>query len=203
MNIFKKLVATGICVFGFSVAQAATVVDFEGVDLGGAHQQEFSSLTIGDITFTGTEGHIASHFDIENTHAGNYGTTGQYLTNGSHRYLAIMMEFANPVESIGFNIGHSTNDWIFEVFDSGMNSLGSLGLVPTGNHHLDFSYFEIVASNISFARLTDVEVHNAQDQIYLDNFTFTSAVPEPTVYALMLGGLGLVGFMANRRRKQA
>jgi len=30
-----------------------------------------------------------------------------------------------------------------------------------------------------------------------------SPVPEPSAIALMLGGLGLVGFMASRRRKQA
>ena len=29
---------------------------------------------------------------------------------------------------------------------------------------------------------------------------FTAAVPEPQTYALMLGGLGLVGFMARRRK---
>lgn len=33
--------------------------------------------------------------------------------------------------------------------------------------------------------------------------SITSPVPEPSTYALMLGGLGLIGFMAHRRRKQA
>ena len=28
-----------------------------------------------------------------------------------------------------------------------------------------------------------------------------TAVPEPSVYALMLGGLGLIGFMARRNKK--
>ena len=32
--------------------------------------------------------------------------------------------------------------------------------------------------------------------------TITAAVPEPSTYALMLAGLGLVGFIATRRRKQ-
>jgi len=39
----------------------------------------------------------------------------------------------------------------------------------------------------------------------MDDFTFNAVapVPEPSTYALMLDGLGLVGFMLARRRKQA
>lgn len=32
---------------------------------------------------------------------------------------------------------------------------------------------------------------------------FSSAVPEPSTYAMMLTGFGIIGFMATRRRKQA
>ena len=35
------------------------------------------------------------------------------------------------------------------------------------------------------------------------NFTVTAPVPEPETYVLMLAGLGAVGFMSRRRRRQA
>ena len=35
------------------------------------------------------------------------------------------------------------------------------------------------------------------------NFNYINAVPEPSTYVLMLAGLGVVGFVANRRRKEA
>lgn len=36
---------------------------------------------------------------------------------------------------------------------------------------------------------------------YPTNLTITAAVPEPETYAMMMAGLGMVGFMARRRRR--
>ncbi|MDC6167651.1 PEP-CTERM sorting domain-containing protein [Paucibacter sp. XJ19-41] len=40
----------------------------------------------------------------------------------------------------------------------------------------------------------------AGNGIVLDNLTFTTAVPEPESYALLLAGLGVVGLLVRRRR---
>ena len=37
----------------------------------------------------------------------------------------------------------------------------------------------------------------------VDDVVITAAIPEPETYALILGGLGIVGFVARRRRPQA
>ncbi len=57
---------------------------------------------------------------------------------------------------------------------------------------------QITLSDFGFAPFTPKTFTLSEIQV---TGTLVSAVPEPSTYALMLGGLGLIGFMAARRRR--
>jgi hypothetical protein len=65
----------------------------------------------------------------------------------------------------------------------------------------------IVATNWApgdtlWVRWTDIDNTGGDHGLAIDNVSFsvTTAVPEPSTYAMLLAGLGAVGFMARRRR---
>lgn len=69
------------------------------------------------------------------------------------------------------------------------NNVGTgLGLLASGNYHLDISG--------SFGA-------NALGGQYSVSLAAVPAVPEPSTYALMLAGVGAVAFVARRRRQPA
>jgi len=86
---------------------------------------------------------------------------------------------------------------IFNTFTSAWDSLQSWN-VASGDV-IDYNQ-NLGAGSYRLDIMGDVTGSNGS------SYTITaavSAVSEPSTYALMLGGLGLVGFMAARRRKQA
>jgi len=78
---------------------------------------------------------------------------------------------------------------------NGVNPLNwnssSYGIAPTGLQS-NGQTFDVLASNAAGDAYISASFNQA-----------VSAVPEPSTYAMMMGGLGLVGLMAARRKKQA
>lgn len=89
------------------------------------------------------------------------------------------------------------------LLGSGNNFNTNTGFVVTGalNNVLSFQRFTNPTS-LGSTRTTFAGVAGPSSfRVNGTNLVFTAPVPEPSTYALMLAGLGTLGFMARRRRQ--
>jgi hypothetical protein len=205
MKHHKKIfIATLLTTMAFSAHAIETVIDFEDQNTIPLINS-IPSLTIGDVTFSTNETlAIRNSF---NTFEPDF--SGNYLTNSAFGgFTELKIDFSTPISTFSFNFGDNQNDWELTAFDTTGTALDSIminALPISGSNNGDF--FGLSSdSGISFALLTNKGLafqFGAVDNVEFDNLKYTkvSPVPEPSTYALMLGGLGLVGFMAYRRRK--
>jgi hypothetical protein len=78
--------------------------------------------------------------------------------------------------------------------------VGTLGFLSTNGDQNVSEYVQFTAS--AGVMITSLSFSNApeKDAFEAANFSVTTPIPEPSTYALLLAGIGAIGFVARRRR---
>ncbi|MES2992636.1 MAG: PEP-CTERM sorting domain-containing protein [Pseudomonadota bacterium] len=78
--------------------------------------------------------------------------------------------------------------------------VGTLGFLSTNGDQNVSEYVQFTAS--AGTMITSLSFSNApeKDAFEAANFSVTTPIPEPSTYALLLAGIGAIGFVARRRR---
>ena len=208
MKHYKKIfIATLLTAVASSANAIETTIDFEDQSVI-SFINSIPSLTIGGVTFSADQGlAISSSLSITEPDF-----SGNFLANSAFGgFTDLKIDFSTPVDMFSFNFGDNQNDWELIAFNTEGVAIDSLMInaIPVSASN-NGEFFGLASDlGISFAQLTNkgsANLFGAVDNIEFDNLTYTttmavSPVPEPSTYALMLGGLGMVGFMAYRRRK--
>jgi hypothetical protein len=201
-----KLAAAAL--MAFAGAASANVIDLAPVD-GNLYQQSvqspcvFSNSSCQNGGFASTDldngGAVDGYDALSPIYSG--ATILGIIGTGNPLLLGVDINQASgqPAQTLnGFEM--LVNGIVVDSFS------GSVGNVPAGNN--GNGYADFLLSNFSaFASTDTVQFHfvfsNANDgteNVFLIGGESVTAVPEPGTYALMLAGLGVVGFIARRKK---
>jgi hypothetical protein len=182
--------ATSLVALASATSASAVVIDFEDLTPG---LQAPGPVVYPEATFTSSSGVF---------YIGGAGIGNDLCTYTGSCDANLTVDFAAPVSNLSFQAagddGASTIS--YTVFFGGGGSLaGSFALPGT------FSTLK----TYSFGALSDIVKVEFSDNdgagIVYDNFTFDAgagAVPEPASWAMMIGGMAVVGASMRRRRTQ-
>jgi len=210
-NIPASIAAACALLLGFALqatAHAQTVINFDSVDAsgGGVDATGYLSgfgITLVNVSHPGT----VDIFDdqVSNFQSASSGTNFLLQQVGGAPAESFTMDFATPLTSLSFTrIENVTNNlvaaWTATAF-AGSTPLTSysesLGLGPFTPHTYVFSGPGITSLTISANGANVAGITSAA----IDDLTLTpAAVPEPSIYAMLLGAMSL-GFATFRRKK--
>ena len=165
----------------FSQAAAAAVVDISSVPTA-VTLANGGSLTFGDKFKSGNKDNFFNdHFTFN---VAQFSNVSLVVTSTS-------TSAANGLNLTGLGL-----------YDSANHSLLQGAQVLTGKDDKWTLSFANLAAGSYYVKVSGNLVSGA-GATFSGNGSLVSAVPEPASYGLLLGGLGLLGFLARRRQKSA
>jgi hypothetical protein len=170
---------------------ARTVESFEGAPSSATN----TSLTFGNVTFSCN------------------GTTwcpGFFGQSTLLKTLGDQSVFGATPDTMTFTFTSAIN--VFAVDTIGLADVGVTNfsvLLSNGNSNVMYSNLAQPGGTVNFIGVIDTTGFTSvtfsgtapNDGVFYDRLQFTAAVPEPETYAIMLAGLGLIGFTATRRKQ--
>ena len=151
----------------------------------GAHSYEVSAGPASNLLYgagTGTDGWLSTNIATDSITFSNFGA-GVYAAGAYFFNTDIAGEFLRRG-----NVTVTATD------SSG--SVSQIKYFPTTSNYFGF---------VSDTTLVSLTVTSAALSINVwptvDDFSLAAAVPEPTSYAMLLAGMGVLGFVARRRRQ--
>ena len=140
------------------------------------------------------------------------GENGLWGANGNHFLsfdkigsMALTIDFGG-LTTRGFGFDYSIYETdpasaslTVTAFDAGNNVVGTFDKTFAAFGSSTYNQFMTAGWVEASPSIARVVIQG--DGVVLDNFTFTTPVPEPKTYAMLLAGLGMIGFAARRNKR--
>lgn len=210
MHFMSKTMVSGMLLAMSSVSSFAatpTTIDISGVYSRG--NVESGTNNVVEYTLGAGVNDFLTQIDFSTSVLAN----AQLFFGTTIGDLSVLVSYQDGVSSNSVDLGFKVDDLTFissATPDSLSGSLESSSGTPyqfTGWHlksggKLTFAFNELY-DDANADGLTGADYWDAQYQPGSSLTLQTVPVPEPETYALMLAGLGLVGFLAKRRKNMA
>lgn len=198
-----KLFASAVIVAmsTFSAAANATIMTFDSLEQAGTGYQFMPSYSENGFTLS-----AASLLSARQGNTGWYFGSASLFNNYSNGVTTLTKDGGGTfsINSIDLApVATSYGGGAMVSFIGSMLGGGTVNASFTLNDTFTFQTFAFNGfSNLSSVSWTQTHPYHQFDNIALD-VRAVSPVPEPETYAMLLAGLGLIGFMTRNRKKSS